>query len=239
MKKINTLLKTSFLLFLGFQVAQAEKSAFFLGATYDLGKASLNGTMKEYRSSVSNGFDDLITKRHSTLQGFGARIGYNQLFGLKGWVGLRYYGFFDWAKADLGSVEIGQYAKNYSRSSSFNRYGYGAGIDLLVNIINFSYFNLGAFGGVAIGGEVWSAKNQQLNSVVGALQTDFEKTHFDWMFNVGVRSVMIKHIGLEVGAKIPMSETPFLKYREKDRHYDYQEKLKRGVSFYAALYILF
>ncbi|WP_104748326.1 outer membrane protein [Helicobacter cetorum] len=240
------------LISLSFQGLHAEKSAFFIGGMYEVGMATLKDKTTQYAGTSKTIAKTFSQDHNSVIEGFGIHVGYNQLFGKKGWAGFRYYGFYDWGVAKFKDVRM--YDDNaIDLNSNFNLSSYGVGIDLLLNVVNFKFFSLGVFGGVAIGGNTWYAANhhkplevRQSNlpnvangsgSVGGELH--LKKTEFEWMFNTGIRSVIAKHVGIEAGFKIPMMTTPYLRFDTKDGTHSYSEDLKRNWSFYAAMYFLF
>ncbi|BCZ17516.1 hypothetical protein NHP190003_07980 [Helicobacter sp. NHP19-003] len=191
----------------------AEQSAFFIGGVYEVGGSTFKARI--------DGKNPNNVNRTAITQGVGARVGYNLLFGQKGYVGLRFYGFYNWGLTNFGKVVWNKNA-NFGKNT-FNLSGYGVGADLLVNLFNGEKSNLGIFGGVAVGGNTWSAVHGS-----GA-------TRFQWMVNVGVRAVIARHSAFEVGVKIPMLAT-----HVPNPVFDgINLSLKRDWAFTAAYYFLF
>lgn len=196
---------------------QAEESATFIGAMYEVGGSTFKARLKG-RDFPQGSSRDAIT------QGVGIHVGYNQLFGQKGWVGLRYYGFYNWGLTNFGRF-VSNRSANFGKNT-FNLSGYGVGIDLLVNFFNKEDFSLGVFGGVAVGGNTWTAAS-------------VSKTQFQWMVNAGVRAVIAKHSAIEFGVKIPMMHASYLAHPDGVRLYSTDIYLKRDWAFTAAYYFLF
>ncbi|AFI04059.1 outer membrane protein [Helicobacter cetorum] len=244
----KTLIKISSSLAFLFSALSAEKSGFFLQGSYEVGQAYYNNKL------IINGQTDFNRHQKQTTQGFGVGVGYNQLFGQSGWAGLRYYGFYDWAEVNFGTQHFpeGLLSKN-GLNSNMNINTYGAGIDLLLNFVNLDKFSMGLFAGMAVGGTTWSpkAKNRDIvwNSALNEQQAkelmkgDYEdsvalkNTVFQWLFHFGVRSVISRYTGLELGFKIPMATTPYLNMTSGDD--SYKETFKRMYSFNVSYYIIF
>ncbi|WP_104750287.1 outer membrane protein [Helicobacter cynogastricus] len=198
----------------------AEKSAFFVGAMYEMGGTSFKAKV------LGQGTKNAIFPKNAITQGVGARIGYNQLFGQKGWIGLRYYGFYNWGLTDFGKV-ISNSNVAFT-NNSFNLSGYGVGLDLLINLINTTGFSFGVFGGIAIGGNTWSL-----------VKGNNPQTKFQWLFNGGVRAVLARHSGIELGFKVPMMNANYTEYFNGTEVNESVIRLKRDWAFTAAYYFLF
>ncbi|BDQ27073.1 MULTISPECIES: outer membrane protein [Helicobacter] len=196
----------------------AEKSAFFIGGIYEVGGSTFKARISGKKPNSMN--------RTAITQGVGVRVGYNLLFGEKGYVGLRFYGFYNWGLTNFGKVVWNRNA-NFGKNT-FNLSGYGVGADLLINLFNGEKSNLGVFGGVALGGNTWYA----VHGPGGA-------TRFQWMVNVGVRAVIARHSAFEVGVKIPMLATHVQGRVDGGVFNDFSLSLKRDWAFTAAYYFLF
>ncbi|BEG57391.1 Outer membrane protein [Helicobacter sp. NHP21005] len=216
MKFSQKFLPLAFLTYFGGALS-AEQSAFFLGGVYEVGGSTFKARIDDKNPNNVN--------RTAITQGVGVRIGYNQLFGQKGYFGLRYYGFYNWGLTNFGRAVWNKNA-NFGKNT-FNLSGYGVGVDLLVNLLNGEKSNLGIFGGVALGGNTWSAVHGS-----GA-------TRFQWMVNVGVRAVIARHSAFEVGVKIPMLATHVQGRVDGGVFNDFSLSLKRDWAFTAAYYFLF
>ncbi|MFC3847633.1 outer membrane protein [Helicobacter baculiformis] len=197
---------------------QAEKSAFFVGAMYEMGGSTFKA--KVLGSSAPKPSANAIT------QGLGVHVGYNQLFGQKGWIGLRYYGFYNWGVTNFG--EVISNSKVEFVNNTFNLSGYGVGLDLLLNLINTEGFSLGFFGGLAVGGNTWSL-----------VKGNNPQTKAQWLVNGGIRTVIAKHSGIELGFKVPMMQANYIKNFDGTRVDDTTLYLKRDWAFTAAYYFYF
>ncbi|AFI05334.1 outer membrane protein [Helicobacter cetorum] len=243
-------LKISCQLALVLSFVYAEQSGFFVSGSYEVGQAYYNDKL------VIDKQPDFNRHQKQATQGFGVGIGYKQLFGQKGWAGLRYYGFYDWAEVNFGIQHFapGSHLQaNGGLNSNMNINTYGAGIDLLVNFVNLEHFSMGLYGGMGVGGTTWKpqAKNRDLvwtttlNEEQGKrlfngdhnANVELRNTVFQWFFNFGVRSVIYKHTGLELGFKIPMAKTPYLNMVDGDS--SYKETFKRLYSFNVSYYLTF
>ncbi|WP_104748101.1 outer membrane protein [Helicobacter cetorum] len=244
----QSLTKISLQLAFILSVVNAEQSGFFLQGSYEVGQAYYNNKL------IIDGKTDFNRHQKQTTQGFGVGVGYNQLFGQKGWVGLRYYGFYDWAEAKFGTQHFeGGFLSKNGLNSNMNINTYGAGIDLLINFVNLDKFSMGFFGGMAVGGTTWNAqaKNRDIvwndtldekqakSLLAGDYQNSVElkSTVFQWLFHFGVRSVISRYTGLELSFKIPMAKTPYLNMVGGDS--SYQETFKRMYSFNVSYYVIF
>ncbi|WP_104706491.1 outer membrane beta-barrel protein [Helicobacter bizzozeronii] len=196
---------------------QAEQSAAFVGVMYEVGASTFKARL--HGQDLSKG-----PSRSAITQGVGVHVGYNQLFGQKGWIGLRYYGFYNWGLTNFGNF-VSNNNINFGKNT-FNLSGYGVGLDLLLNLFTGDNFNLGVFGGVAVGGNTWTAS--QVN-----------KTQFQWMVNAGVRLVIARHSAIQFGVKIPMMRASYASHPNGTEFYNTDIYLKRDWAFTAAYYFLF
>ncbi|WP_120944618.1 outer membrane protein [Helicobacter labacensis] len=197
---------------------QAEESAFFVGAMYEMGGST-------FKAEVLGG-NAPKTNANAITQGVGVHIGYNQLFGQKGWIGLRYYGFYNWGITDFGKVVYND--KVAFTNNTFNLSGYGVGIDLLVNLINATGFSFGVFGGLAVGGNTW-----------WLVKGNNPQTKAQWFFNGGVRAVIAKHNGIELGFKVPMMRANYIRNYNGVQVDNTTISLKRDWAFTIAYYFYF
>ncbi len=197
--------------------------------------------------------------RNAPMFGVGVIAGYKQFFGKKRWFGLRYYGFFDYGHSNFSNATASNYTSVFFQNDDkVNMYTYGAGTDMLFNIINKNKFSFGFFLGVQFAGNTWNSNkvsrfNQGYmigtvngvcaykpdsgnpcasssgsgrggaqtgtNGVVdpaslvttGALASRVQSTHFQFLVNVGIRTNIIEHHGVEFGIKIPT--IPLLYYQ--------------------------
>ncbi|WP_104686930.1 outer membrane protein [Helicobacter felis] len=200
---------------------QAEKSAFFVGAMYEMGGTSFRAKVLGQSKAGA------IIPKNAITQGVGVHVGYNQLFGQKGWMGLRYYGFYNWGITDFGKIV---YNNDVAfTNNSFDLSAYGVGLDLLINLINADEFSLGVFGGIAVGANTWWTVKGGSNP----------QTKFQWLFNGGVRAVLTKYHGIEVGFKVPMLNANYTEYFNGAEVNESVIRLKRDWAFTVAYYLLF
>ncbi|WP_104683172.1 outer membrane protein [Helicobacter felis] len=193
--------------------------------------------------------------RNAPMFGLGVIAGYKQFFGKKKWFGLRYYGFFDYGHSNFTNATASNYTSVFFlNDDKVDMYTYGAGTDMLFNIINKDKFSLGFFLGVQFAGNTWSSNkvsrlkqgyligfvpnqcayvpdsgnpcassysggavgtNGDINPAslitTGRLTSHVQSTHFQFLVNVGIRTNIIEHHGVEFGIKIPT--IPLLYYQ--------------------------
>ncbi len=193
--------------------------------------------------------------RNAPMFGVGVIAGYKQFFGKKRWFGLRYYGFFDYGHSNFSNATASNYTSVFFQNDDkVNMYTYGAGTDMLFNIINKDKFSFGFFLGVQFAGNTWNSnKVSRFNQgymigtvsgvcaykpdsgnpcapgysgnavgtngdvdpkslvTTGKLTSHVQSTHFQFLVNVGIRTNIIEHHGVEFGIKIPT--IPLLYYQ--------------------------
>ncbi|MDU9702106.1 Hop family outer membrane protein HopA [Helicobacter pylori] len=145
---------------------------------------------------------------NGAMNGVGVQLGYKQFFGKNKFFGIRYYGFFDYNYA---------YIKSNFFNSASNVFTYGAGSDLLLNVINGGSdknrkVSFGIFGGIALAGTTW-LNNQSANLKItnSAYSAKINNTNFQFLFNTGLRLQGIHH-GVELGVKIPTINTNYYSF---------------------------
>ncbi|WP_104639654.1 outer membrane protein [Helicobacter bizzozeronii] len=141
--------------------------------------------------------------------GLGVLMGYKHFFKKLPELGLRYYGFFDWAHSyyryfqtlNSGPQDIYQQT---------NIFAYGVGTDLLFNPkpFNKENFHFGFFLGVAIGGTSFAPTSKFFNQLLQAYGTRLRTSNFQFFVNGGIR-VGSRHNGFEFGIKIPTIGTNY------------------------------
>ncbi|GMB93070.1 Outer membrane protein Omp4 [Helicobacter bizzozeronii] len=141
--------------------------------------------------------------------GLGVLMGYKHFFKKLPELGLRYYGFFDWAHSyyryfqtlNSGPQDIYQQT---------NVFAYGVGTDLLFNPkpFNKENFHFGFFLGVAIGGTSFAPTSTFFNQLLQAYGTRLRTSNFQFFVNGGIR-VGSRHNGFEFGIKIPTIGTNY------------------------------
>ncbi|WP_104696363.1 outer membrane protein [Helicobacter salomonis] len=110
-----------------------------------------------------------------------------------------------------------------------NMLTYGAGADIVLNVINNKAMALGAVGGIQFAGNSWILATPDFAHV--ALEfagLDKKATAFQFLFNVGGRVRLLKHSSIEAGIKFPMIKgNPFLQTKNDGNLY-----IRRLYSWY-------
>ncbi|GAA9587130.1 Hop family outer membrane protein HopA [Helicobacter pylori] len=145
---------------------------------------------------------------NGAMNGVGVQLGYKQFFGKNKFFGIRYYAFFDYNHA---------YIKSNFFNSASNVFTYGAGSDLLLNLINGGSnqnrkISFGIFGGIALAGTTWlNSQLVNLKTTTSIYSAKINNTNFQFLFNTGLRLQGIHH-GVELGVKIPTINTNYYSF---------------------------
>ncbi len=145
---------------------------------------------------------------NGAMNGVGVQLGYKQFFGKNKFFGIRYYAFFDYNHA---------YIKSNFFNSASNVFTYGAGSDLLLNLINGGSdknrkISFGIFGGIALAGTTWlNSQFVNLKTTTSIYSAKINNTNFQFLFNTGLRLQGIHH-GVELGVKIPTINTNYYSF---------------------------
>ncbi|GAA7743908.1 Hop family outer membrane protein HopA [Helicobacter pylori] len=145
---------------------------------------------------------------NGAMNGVGVQLGYKQFFGKNKFFGIRYYAFFDYNHA---------YIKSNFFNSASNVFTYGAGSDLLLNLINGGSdknrkISFGIFGGIALAGTTWlNSQLVNLKTTTSIYNAKINNTNFQFLFNTGLRLQGIHH-GVELGVKIPTINTNYYSF---------------------------
>ncbi|UOS61157.1 outer membrane protein [Helicobacter pylori] len=145
---------------------------------------------------------------NGVMNGVGVQLGYKQFFGKNKFFGIRYYAFFDYNHA---------YIKSNFFNSASNVFTYGAGSDLLLNLINGGSnqnrkISFGIFGGIALAGTTWlNSQSVNLKTTTSIYNAKINNTNFQFLFNTGLRLQGIHH-GVELGVKIPTINTNYYSF---------------------------
>ncbi len=145
---------------------------------------------------------------NGAMNGVGVQLGYKQFFGQNKFFGIRYYAFFDYNHA---------YIKSNFFNSASNVFTYGAGSDLLLNLINGGSdknrkISFGIFGGIALAGTTWlNSQFVNLKTTTSIYNAKINNTNFQFLFNTGLRLQGIHH-GVELGVKIPTINTNYYSF---------------------------
>ncbi|WP_121021266.1 outer membrane protein [Helicobacter vulpis] len=229
----------------------AEENGVYLGADYQIGQARAYtdvysqwkdgalyppGTGPNYNNWQGTNVSWHAKYDNGALNGFGIQVGQKFFFkphnAKTKWAGLRYYGFFNFGHANLGPQIASQFVNGYAQDIRLNMTAWGVGVDALGNFIDKTNASVGLFAGVAIGGNSWtsSATNywkQTLKNLSGSNPT-FSPVSFQVWLDLGLRTNLYKHNGVELGVKVPLLVNKFL-HAQRWR-YD----LKRDYSVYVA-----
>ena len=157
--------------------------------------------------------------------------GYKFMFGERGRFGVRPYVYFGYGYGSMKNVAYNMGASaNFmpgldevisgivdpilaSQDSIFTGTGktyynhffdYGVGADLLYNFVDNENESFGIFAGVAIGGETWVANGKEYKPNGGKGES---YGNFQTILNIGLRGVLAKHHGIELGAKFYMLDS--------------------------------
>lgn len=166
----------------------AEESGAFVGVGLGYGGANIK--------SESKGVD---INESIKIKGGGLSYeiiaGYRQFFTQS--FGLRYYAHFSYA--DIKFKESGISVKG-------NLIKYGVNVDALYNFISNDSLDFGAFLGLGLGANTWGGEAFDDGGEEGV---KLKKTGFDLGLNVGLRTLIAKHHGIEIAAKVPFLGTKF------------------------------
>ena len=165
------------------------------------------------------------------LPAFYLKGGYKFMFGESGRFGVRPYVYFGYGYGSMKNVAYNMGASaNFmpgldevisgivdpilaSQDSIFTGTGktyynhffdYGVGADLLYNFVDNENESFGIFAGVAIGGETWVANGKEYKPNGGKGES---YGNFQTILNIGLRGVLAKHHGIELGAKFYMLDS--------------------------------
>ena len=164
----------------------AEESGAFVGVGVGYG-----GTKMKSSGGDEGGSESLGGLSYEVI------AGYKQFFTPE--FGLRYYANF--AGANTSKSIDGAKAKA-------NVMNYGVNVDALYNFINDDSLSFGAFLGLGLGMNTWSGSFiDSVSDLVADSGEKVKKSGFGLGLNVGVRTEIAKHHGIEVAAKVPFLAT--------------------------------
>lgn len=173
------LISSALALALASSLAVAEENGIFVGV--GLGYNSSHVKIEGAADSAGSSFSDKY--KYDGLN-YEIIAGYKQFFTPK--LGARYYVNFAYAntKGDMGE-----------NSDKLKVMDYGVNADALYNFISNYSLDLGAFLGLGVGADTYKLDN------------GLKKTGFNVALNVGLRSVIHKHHGIEIAARVPFMNT--------------------------------
>lgn len=195
--------------------AFAEESGVFLGAEIGYGgEKHETKTAGIIAQAFANGATSATLKHDGGGVKYGVVVGYKQFF--TQYFGLRYYANVSIMHGNLKNDDyIGTIWKTRLNGNLIN---YGANVDFLANFVANETLDFGAFIGLGIGGNTWSSKDlddfedREVATVAQAVGQIWKlsKTSFDLSLNVGLRTNIATHHGIELVAKVPFLETKLL-----------------------------
>ncbi|WP_231283026.1 outer membrane protein [Helicobacter cetorum] len=154
-------------------------------------------------TKLTNNDKDIESTQQGYMLGFGIKGGYKQMFNYYikgnreskkkyGQLGLRYYAFLDY--------NYGVLNQRNTNKENMNMLTYGVGLDILVNVFENKLASYGIFGGFQVAGNSWLATRKYSSNMKDKIRA----THFQCLFDFGLRTNILSHHGIELGVKIPM-----------------------------------
>lgn len=200
-------------------IAFAEDSGAFVGANIGYGDVFM-----QTNTSATEDNGDPTKSHKGKLAGgggvsYGIIVGYKQFF--NPYLGLRYYANLNALHSTLSPTALMVGHAGVSAKQKLTLLNYGVNVDFLWNFIANNALDFGVFVGVGIGANSWfgadlenyPAKIKTANQITqGAWRV--EKTHFNAWANVGLRTNIARHHGLEIFARIPFLRDTILKKNE-------------------------
>ncbi|WRA86647.1 outer membrane beta-barrel protein [Helicobacter pylori] len=184
-----------------------------------------------YTPSVIN------TNNYGQMYGVDAMAGYKWFFGKTKRFGFRSYGYYSYNHANLSFV--GSQLGIMEGASQVNDFTYGVGFDALYNFYESKegYNTAGLFVGFGLGGDSFIVQGESYlksqmhicNNTAGC-SASMNTSYFQMPVEFGFRSNFSKHIGIEVGFKLPLFTNQFYKERGVDGSVDVF--YKRNFSIY-------
>ncbi len=184
-----------------------------------------------YTPSVIN------TNNYGQMYGVDAMAGYKWFFGKTKRFGFRSYGYFSYNHANLSFV--GSKLGIMDGASQVNNFTYGVGFDALYNFYESKegYNTAGLFLGFGLGGDSFIVQGEsylksqmQICNNTAGCSASMNTSYFQMPVEFGFRSNFSKHIGIEVGFKLPLFTNQFYKERGVDGSVDVF--YKRNFSIY-------
>ncbi|WP_163534244.1 outer membrane protein [Helicobacter suis] len=217
---------------LGVTGLQAERNAWYVGASYEVGQ--VGETVRNPKPGGSDyNFEKLPSGHYSLLavmQGLGISVGYKQFFGKKKWFGLRYYGFMDYGHSVFGANELVPGKGTFANLTDM--FTYGGGIDTLYDVINKDDVTFGFFLGAAIAGNSWgNTTGGSLLAVAYPANSEqaLDPAIFQFLFNLGMRTTIGKHQEFDFGIKIPTINDYY--FNKKGLSFTYRRQYSLYVGY--------
>ena len=204
----------------------AEKSGGFLGIEAGLSKAKFQQDI-DATGHTHPGTNPVTPSQPTPLVGnitadnilpaFYLKGGYKFMFGERGRFGVRPYVYFGYGYGSMKNVNYdgeglfsltnlvanGSIFTGTGKTYYNHFFDYGVGADLLYNFVDNENESFGIFAGVAIGGETWVANGKEYKPSQGSESYG----NFQTILNIGLRGVLAKHHGIELGAKFYMLDS--------------------------------
>ena len=167
----------------------AEESGAFVGVGVGYGGAKIK---------VSGAEEAGFTGGDGNFGGVGYEIiaGYKQFFTPE--FGLRYY-------ANFAGANTSATIEGTDETAKLNVMNYGVNVDALYNFINDDSLSFGAFLGLGLGMNSWSGN--AIDGFSDVFDEKAKKSGFSLALNLGVRTEIAKHHGVELAAKVPFLAT--------------------------------
>lgn len=123
---------------------------------------------------------------------YGLLLGYNKFF-------IKYFGIRFYGNANVTQV------KDKANGDWVYRLNYGANLDALANFLATDYADFGAFVGLGVGGQTYffTGQNKEVLDAFESMGVNVSYTSVDVGLNVGLRTNIAKHLGIEVAARVP------------------------------------
>lgn len=123
---------------------------------------------------------------------YGLLLGYNKFF-------VKYFGIRFYGNANVTQV------KDKASGDWLFRLNYGANLDAIANFLATDYADLGAFVGLGVGGQTYffTGQNKEVLDTFESMGVKVSYTSIDVGLNVGLRTNIAKHLGIEVAARAP------------------------------------
>ena len=181
-------------MFGGANVALAEESGVFVG----IGIGGGGGT------ELKSDFGDSHSKRKDNGISYGFVAGYKQFF--NDYLGLRYYANLD-IYHNINSSDFylsGETVGVPIKNAKITTINYGVNVDFLGNFVSTEIADFGGFVGFGIGGTTLAGKFiSDFKSMYVASGIKFNDTAFDIWLNIGLRTNIATHHGIELVARVP------------------------------------
>lgn len=159
-----------------------DRSGLFVGV--ELGYGEIKASSDTHLGAASEEYGGLK---------YGLLLGYNKFF-------IKYFGIRFYGNANVTQV------KDKTSSDWLYRLNYGVNLDAIANFLATDYADLGAFVGLGVGGQTYFFTGQTKETLDALESTGagiVSYTNIDVGLNVGLRTNIAKHLGIEVAARVP------------------------------------